>query len=483
MIAPNRLRSAALLASLVLASACGDFDVTNENAPTEDQLTNNPSRAILARAATGIFVGVYRTPAGGDDIAAEIQQWGLYGRELYNLLGNDPRETGEELRGPQDPGGRAGGLWASKYSHIRTINVYLRAIENTANLTDLEKRAAAGWAKTLKAHAFHRLVVRSGPLGVPVDVDRPITAEPAPFISQTAGFEYVAALLEEARADLEAAGGTAFPFTFAPGWTGFTTPATFLTFNRALLARVKVNQALLDDCGAPCFQEALTALGQSFLTTTGLPGSLTTGVYYAYDAAAGEPANPITENLTQLRYYVHPSVAAQVQDRANGSPDLRWSTKFREGTSKTLNELTGTIKPILYNTNTASSSAADLSADIPLIKNEELILLRAEANLGLGNKAAAIDDVNLIRVQSGGLAPSSLTPASSDQAVLDELLYNRLMSLIFEQGVRWLDARKYGRLDQLPLDRPGDVVHSHMLVPVQECDARGLAVPCNPLGN
>ena len=31
--------------------------------------------------------------------------------------------------------------------------------------------------------------------------------------------------------------------------------------------------------------------------------------------------------------------------------------------------------------------------------------------------------------------------------------------------------------------RPGDVVHNHQLVPTAECDARALAVPCNPLGN
>ena len=35
-------------------------------------------------------------------------------------------------------------------------------------------------------------------------------------------------------------------------------------------------------------------------------------------------------------------------------------------------------------------------APIPIIKNEELILLRAEANIGLGNRAAAIQDLNFM---------------------------------------------------------------------------------------
>ncbi|MEZ4457751.1 MAG: hypothetical protein R2882_14560, partial [Gemmatimonadales bacterium] len=149
------IRGLGIGGALVLA-ACGDFTVPYSNAPTENQLTENPTRAILARAATGLFAGVL------NDVGGEIQQWGLYGRELYNLLGNDPRETGEELRGPQDPGGRAGGVWAAKYAHIRSLNAYLRAIENTAELSAQEKLAARGFARTLKAHALHRLALRTG---------------------------------------------------------------------------------------------------------------------------------------------------------------------------------------------------------------------------------------------------------------------------------------------------------------------------------
>jgi len=480
MIPTRRLWSrVALAAGFAVVGACGEFDVANENAPTVDQLEGNPTRAILARAATGIFTGV----AGIlNDVGGDIQQYGIYGRELYNLAGNDPRDTGEELRGPQDPGGRGGNGWVNKYAHIRSINVYLRGVANSTELSEAEKHAALGFAKTIKAWFFHRLIVRTGPLGIPMDVDRAISDAPAPFVSQPDAYAAVVALLDEARADL-VAGGATFPFVFAPGWTGFTTPADFLRFNRGLLARVQVNRALLAGCGAPCFTGALTALTESFITTAGLPASLATGVYIAYDLAAGEPTNPITENLTAQRYYVHPSIAALVQDRGDGSKDLRWTTKFREGTPKTLNDLAGTIKPILYNTNTATASASNLAADIPLLKNEELILLRAEANFGLGNKTATLADINLIRVQSGGLEPSPLTEASSNTAILDELLYNRLMSLIFEQGVRWIDARKYGRLDALPRDRAGDVVHPHQIVPTAECDARGLSVPCAPLGN
>jgi len=468
----RRLSVAALSAALVVAGC--NFDIVNQNAPTDDQLTNNPSRLILARAATGIFSNNF-TDVGGD-----IQIYTIYGREGYNLLGNDPRETGEAISGPQDPGGRAGGNWAVKYAAIRSVNIYLRAVSSTVNLTAEEKAASLGFAQTMKAAMFLRLAVRSGTYGLPIDVDRPIDADPAPFVSQDAAFAYVSALFDSAKANLQAAGATAFPFPIAPGFGSFNTPTLFLQFNRALKARAEVFRATFLACGAPCWTSAQTALSESFLTRTGLPGSLSLGVYYGYSTAANEPQNPITEPLTSVRYFVHPSLAALVQNQAGGAPDARWSSKTRIVAVRDLNGVSSTIKPVMYNNNAGGGSVADLGADIPVIKNEELLLLSAEVNLGLGNKAAAIADIDSVRIRSGGLAATTLTTGSADAAFVTEILYNRLMSLLWEQGVRWIDARRYGRLASLPLDRAGDAVFPSMIVPAGECDARGLDTPCTP---
>jgi len=467
----RRLLSLATLAGVLLAAGC-DFDILNTNSPTEDELTNNPSRLALARAATGVFANNF-TDVGGD-----IQFYTIYGREGYNLLGNDPRETGEMISGPQDPGGRAGGLWLAKYQAIRTLNVYIRALGATANLTPTEISASLGFAQTMKASMFLRLTVRSGAYGLPIDVDRPIDAEPAPFVSQQRGFEYVVALLDSAKTNLQA-GGSTFPFPIAPGFQSFTTPTLFLQLNRALMARAQVFRATFVSCGAPCWQDAMTALGESFITTTGLPGNLSVGAYWGYSAASGEPANPITEDTAAVRYFVHPTLAALVQNQAGGAPDARWSGKTLTVAPRDLNGVSSTLKPVMFNS-IADRAVADLGADIAMIKNEELLLLRAEANVGLGSKAAAIADIDSVRVRSGGLAPTPLTIASTDDEFITEILYNRLMSLLWEQGVRWIDARRYGRLASLPLDRTGDQVFPSMLVPASECDARGLPTPCTP---
>jgi hypothetical protein len=465
----GRAALAVAVLGAVTLSSCRDLDVLNTNAPTEDQLTGSPSRTVLGRAAVGIQIEAF------NDVAGEIQQWGIYGREVLNLLGNDPRETGEELRGPQDPGGRAGGGWIGKYGAIRTIHTYLTAVNNAGDLTDQEKRASRGFAKTIKAWHLHRLAVRSGPTGLPIDTDRPITAEPAPFVTSAQAMEYASALLDSALADLQA-GGTAFPFSFVPGYTGFTTPATFARFNRALAAKVLVHRATFHACTA-CWAQAATALAGSFITDTGLPGSLSTGVYYGYTGAAGELSNPVTENLTSDRYWSHQSVVTGAQLRPGGQPDLRLTSKLAPaGRTRTFNDVSATHKPVLYNNPTTLT--ANTGADIPWITNEELILLRAEIRWNTGDKLGAVSDINLIRQHAGGLGLSTLTPASPDADFITELLYNRLYSLMWTQGVRWVDARRYNRLNTLPLDRTGDVVHPNMLIPAAECDARGLAPPC-----
>jgi starch-binding outer membrane protein, SusD/RagB family len=466
-------RTGALLLGLSAIVSCGDLDILNTNAPTVGTLTDSPGRLVLGRAATGIFSQAY------SDIGTEIQFYALYGREGYNLLGNDPRETGEQIRGPADPTGRQSGIWTGLFAAIRTINTYLVALETGTGLTDAERRASAGFAKTMKAWHLHRLAVRTGQLGIPIDTDRAIDAEPAPFVSFSAAMEAASALMDEAFTDLQA-GGTAFPFTVPPGYTGFNTPSTFAQFNRALAAKILVHRATFVNCSA-CWAQASTALTASFVTDAGLPGNLTRGVNYAYSTTANEPANPVSEPIGNNRLWVHPSIVTGAQLKADGQPDNRLTSKVTNaGRVQRLEDLTGTHKPTMFNA-AGNPATANLGAPIPWINNEELLLLRAEIRWNTANRTGAVSDLNLIRQFTGGLAASSLTDASSNDAFVTELLYNRLYSLMWQQGTRWIDARRYNRLGQLPVDRAGDAVFPHMIIPASECDARGLASPCTPL--
>ena len=111
-------------------------------------------------------------------------------------------------------------------------------------------------------------------LGIPVTMN----SDPkvlSPFVSRDSAFNHIVGLLNLAQTELQAAGTTAFPFTFHSGYTGFNTPATYLTFNRASAARVNAYRASLGvaGCGAArsaaCYNTVLTNLTASFLNAAG----------------------------------------------------------------------------------------------------------------------------------------------------------------------------------------------------------------------
>jgi len=177
----------------------------------------------------------------------------------------------------------------------------------------------------------------------------------------------------------------------------------------------------------------------------------------------GDATNPLYDP-TPTALAAPPSFLSEARLRANGAPDLRASTKAAVGT-RTLS-----VQGVLSNVRiTRYASNAD---PVPIIKNEELILLRAEARWFGGNKAGALADINTVRTVSGGLAPTTLTAASSDAEFVDELLYNRRYSLFFEYGHRWVDARRYGRLALLPKALSTHRVWRWVPWPIDECNQR-----------
>jgi len=93
---------------------------------------------------------------------------------------------------------------------------------------------------------------------------------------------------------------------------------------------------------------------------------------------------------------VHPSLAADAETQVGGGPDARLLAKTVLRPSRTVSDLTSDRSFINY---------PSPGSPIPLIRNEELILILAEANLGLNNPANAAAYVNYIRRTSGKLAP------------------------------------------------------------------------------
>jgi hypothetical protein len=441
--------SLALLAGLGVLGACGsDLNVPEYNNPSLEDLENNPTPAGVKAAATGLLIGARADLTGR---TGYIPMLGIVGREAYILDASDPRYINELLVGPLTNTGAFGaGIWTSRYANIRGANILLTATGKVAGFTDAQKEAIRGFAKTIQALDFLLVVNSRDVNGAPIDVNRPID-DLAPLESKAEVLARVAQLLDEGRAHLAAAGATAFPFNLSTGFAGFGTPATFIQLNRALRARVDVYRA--------DYASAITSLGASFVST-GSP--LTTGAYHTYGTGS-DASNELATNLI----YAHPSIVTDAELKPDLTVDNRVTAKVGPHPQPRTAFGVSSDKAFLLYPQPASR--------VPIIRNEELILLRSEARWFTGDKPGAMADLNFIRTTSGGLA--AIAQPATDADYVTELLKQRRYSLLFE-GHRWIDVRRFGRLASLPLDQPTHTRVAAFQIPASECQARNLTSPC-----
>jgi starch-binding outer membrane protein, SusD/RagB family len=206
------------------------------------------------------------------------------------------------------------------------------------------------------------------------------------------------------------------------------------------------------------YAAAIASLNGSFVNTA---SPLEFGAYHAFSTESGDVDNQLFDPQGRA-ILAHPSILTDAQPRADGSRDLRATTKVTTlAEPRTVQGVTTDLLFTIYDSPEAS---------VPIIRNEELILLRAEARYNTGDIPGALADINFIRQTSGGLP--ALTGFANAAAFTDELLYNRRYSLLFEGGHRWIDARRYSRLSTLPLALSTHTVPSRFPYPEGECLAR-----------
>lgn len=435
------------------ASAC-DLVVPDYNNPSVEDLQNNPNRATVAAAAQGLLFDTRIT-------AADMVMWvGAFGREVYPMAPTGSALPGS-VRDPWDGTLWVGTqVWAEAYQNIRNANLLLEAL-GASELPEAETAAVRGFAKTIQAYEFLHVAVTRRRLGAPVAVGADPNADPAPIVSETELYDHVASLLDEARSDLASAGGD-FPFSVPDGLDDFDAPSSFLALNRALKARAEVQRNN--------WAAALQALSESFLDGG---GPLDHGAYHDWSVNSGDMVNPA--NRPDL-LWANTRFRDEAQMRADGSRDLRFATKFKEVPTYQLLEVASDLQYTLY------ENPGD---PFVWIKNEELVLLRAEANLAMGAREQAIADINLVRTSSGGLEQLPDPYPGSDADLLDELLYNKRFSLVFEWGHTWIDMNRYGKLMEIPVLGPPSAdqrLHDAMPYPLSECLPREPDLPagCTP---
>ncbi len=423
---------------MLFTPACNIDPIPNPNAPTIGSLQEGASLDDLQLLTSGLEA-ILR-------FDMEYYYWttAIVGREYYDLRGTDPRFTGELVGAQGAPLDNNGFLttrsWATQYRSIRNaINLANATSKSRAGLTDAQKNGIIGYAKTLQA--YNLLLILNRHKSCRLDVNDPLKL--GPLVDYTTGMAGVAQLLDEANTALTGAGAE-LAVKLSSGFTGFNTPASLSKFNRALAARVALYQG--DKA------KVRAALGASFLD---LNGNMGAGVYHIFGLGGNDERNPLFVVPDKEVYTVHPSWPADAE-----AGDQRVASKIRNFDPMevtipvTLDDLSGSQQVAIFD---------DPTALVSIIRNEELLLISAEANIGSDN-AASVAAINKVR-NAAGLADYG--GATTDAALLDEVVKQRRYSL-FGEGHYWLDMRRLGRLGQLPRDRTGDIVHEFFPVPLQE---------------
>lgn len=441
----NIFKKISIIGTVALAAmtfgSCEFDEVVDPNAPSLGGVQENATIGQLNE----LVVGIESTTRNG--LGVETTASGTMARELY-LFDADPRNTGDLLGkngiGLDNNSFYSVSQWNGNYRAIKNTNILLNAIDNTESIDDTERNGYAGFAKTIQAYELIQILKSYGMARTDVADELNL----GPILDFNAAIADVRALLEEANTNLSNA-GTNFIFPLA----GFSTSVSdFQEFNRGVAALAAVYAG--DGNGA------LTALASSSLNLDATTlEELNAGPKHVFSQQANDQTNPVfrgpstpenPNNGDQI--VVHPSFIA---DATPGDARVERKTALRPDPS-TQDELTGDFETRLYATNVSP---------IDILRNEELILLYAEASILAGSPGDAVTALNVVRNVSGNIG--DYTGPTTTDALTEELLRQRRYSL-WSENHRMFDLRRYNMSDMLPIDRAGDQIFNVFDIPLSE---------------
>lgn len=432
----NKIKIVTILIVLGITSSCSLEEGQSLNGPQITSISEGLSRPELPQVVAGILSNMR------DNMDTQRDVLSVLGREYWVLQSSDPG-WGTEL---------AAGLlsntsffinrpYTERYATVKECNILLESLEaESTNLifSATELAAIRGFANTIKAHELLSVLNLVFQNGIRTDVADPDNL--GPFESYDSALTIIMGLLDSADTDL-ATGGDVFPNTLG---------VSYKEFNRAIAARVATyqgNSAVV-----------LSALAGSFMD---MNGDMDAGAYFQYSAAGADQLNPLFVALNSSDAGAKVAYPDFIEDPSIPSfepGDTRLNKVVARSNFPVQLELAGMAGA--YDVWIYQSS----TDPIGIIRNEELLLLYAEANM-VSNPGDAEMAINVVR-SAAGLA--DVTPGTVNE---DRIIFERRYSL-FAEGHRWIDMRRFGRLADInqDFDRPGDLspVPSQFPIPQSE---------------
>lgn len=430
------------LVGIMGVTSCDVDNTIDPNRASLGSVTNNPSPNQIN------FLGIGVQSTMRDGIRDFYLNSGTVGREVILSASTDNRYFNELLgteaanfNGANDPNGIFNTYYFAFSQGRHRAEVFTQSAETSKNLTTEQKAGIKGFARTVQAYLALNLLNMQYNNGIREkfsDLSSPgDQLKPGPFGTYQSGLTLIKGYLDEG-ATLLASAGSNFAFPMTSGWAGFNTPSTFLQFNRAIAARVALYQKDWDG--------VLSALNGSFIndvlvgTPTQPKGDLSAGPVFTFATTPGDLLNTLwaKPSDTGAPYVAYDEFVTDAE--ANDKRVLK--VGLRDAARQSGQAVLSKYDVRMYATNVSS---------ISIIRNEELILMRAEAKIQKNDLVGGIAALDKVRIDNGLQSMAIAKPTVTSQPqLLDELLNQRRYSLFFE-GHRWFDVRRYSKVSILPL--------------------------------
>jgi hypothetical protein len=485
-----------VLAAVGLAAigACQDTAVPNFRSPQ----INAETPAGIQYLVTGV-VANSRTDLGQDIVSLSgfDRDMGVFtavdSRFITELMGDGNTIPNSDFYGE--------GGWSVEFANAKDAEAIIQDLPKVSPAYSASDASLiAGVMKTFEAYNMLLVAETRDTLGVPIFGFVATAANPAPFLCIRDVWKGIAAMLDSAEADLDAGKPGPLPITLPPGFGTANqagpsgTAGTFAGLNRALAAYAKFQYAYgatrvaggtpatVSTPGSPLASALTSADSAVHASWMYNPGALTPpsagdfsdpmAVYHNFSSTSGDADNPVTFSVGQTTtLFVLDTVAAEIA--AGG--DLR-ANKLMTNTQAP-NSAAGPAANAQVANMVTVGFYETASSPIPIIRDEELVLIEAAIQLGEGNLSNAIASINAIRSNVGKVA--IYNPATpSYVGVRDQLLHEMRASNIGEPGEeRLMAVRNYGlQMPQTQTWGKTDLHTTLLPVPIQESGPRNGAI-------
>lgn len=482
-----------LAGGLVALFGCDHPTVPNYASPNPDVTTRTGFQTLV----TGLFGGTRI------DLYWIITSLTSFARDAGDFTNTEPRFITELLgNGTPVQNSDFGELaWNNEFQMIRTADSILRAlpgVKSPSAYTAGERAQITGVVQTIKALNLMYLSEMRDTVGVPIGGDTlNDLGAPAPILCNKDVWKTIVALLDSGNTSLNVdeadplvvqlpGGFNAVSATAGPS----TTVGSFAAFNRALAGKAGLELAYAIarssagtapnsmSAGTPDHAALLradsailaSALYQPLQLAPPAAGAFSdpNAVYHSFSGTSGDVVNPINSEIGTLR--MMNEFVATVD-----TADLRWKAKFIANPAPAQQvAYSGVTAPYIID------FYPTVGSPIPIVRNEELVLVHAQIRLGLNDLAGAWNLMNTVRTTVGGL--SAETPTADYVTTRDALMREQRISTVLEgSGDRAIAIRMYGLAAVADTTWGANDTHATILpIPITELSGRASATPVCP---